>query len=56
MADINVVRNAQIFLSRVELKGHEVPAFAEVANWLASVAQPALVPPQQEPDDESDGA
>jgi hypothetical protein len=56
MTDINVVRNAQIFLSRVDLKGHEVPAFAEVANWLASVAQPAVAPPLQEPDDESDSA
>jgi hypothetical protein len=38
MTDPKIVANAQQFLGRADLKGHEVPAFVEVSNWLHAIS------------------
>lgn len=40
---------AQIFLSRADLKGMEVPAFHEVMSALEAIANPAPAPVERNP-------
>lgn len=54
MLDPKIIANAQAFLSRVDLKGNEVPAFVEVVNWLHSLTATPTQPPakaSQRPDE-----
>jgi len=44
-----VLANTRAFLSRVDLKGGEVPAFADVINWLASFDPAPVVPASPAP-------